>query len=112
MRKGLILVCVFFCLGSCTDSSKIPSSIIPKDKMEKVLWDMMLADRYSAQYLLRDSASRNVKVETMKLYEQVFQIHKISQAEFVKSFKYYLNRPDITKVIFLKVKKGAPLVQK
>ena len=101
MKTGTILFFfVLIALGSCQDSTKIPSNIIPRAKMETVLWDMMLADRYSAQFLLKDSLSKDVKLETMKLYEGVFQLHKISREEFVKSYKYYLNRPDISKVIF------------
>jgi hypothetical protein len=102
MRTGVSLLCIILLVmgNSCKDSTKIPSGIIPKDKMENLLWDMMLADRYSAQFLLKDSATKNVKLETMKLYEQVFQLHKISRQDFVKSYKYYLNRPDISKVMF------------
>lgn len=87
-------------VSSCKDSTKIPAGLLPRDRMENVLWDMMLADRYSAQFLLKDSATKNVKLETMKLYEEVFQLHKISREDFIKSYKFYLNRPDITKVIF------------
>ncbi|MGN6418818.1 MAG: DUF4296 domain-containing protein, partial [Pseudobacter sp.] len=38
--------------------------------------------------------------ETLKLYDQVFQVHKITREEFVKSYKFYLSRPDISKVMF------------
>ena len=68
--------------------------------MEKVLWDMMLADRYASQFLIRDSLKINVKEETFKMYDEVFQIHHISKDEFIKSYKYYLNRPDLNKVMF------------
>ncbi len=97
------IVLIFFCmllLAGCTDNERIPSDIFPKEKMEKILWDMILAERFSSQYIVNDSASRNVKLETMKLYEQVFQANNTTRAEFVKSYKYYLNRPDITKSIF------------
>jgi hypothetical protein len=57
--------------------------------MESLLWDMMLADRYSAQFLSKDSATKDVKLETMKLYEQVFQMHHITREAFVKNYKYY-----------------------
>lgn len=99
MRVALVFIFLTGALA-CTNSAKTPADIFPKEKMEKILWDMMLADRYSNQYLLKDSATKNVKLETIKLYEQVFQVHKTNRSEFVKSFKYYLNRPDLTKVIF------------
>ena len=91
---------LFLNISGCTDTNKTPRGIIPRDKMEKVLWDMILADRYSAQFLARDSAKLDVKAETFKLYEQVFQLHHVSHEQFIKSFKYYLNRPDITRSMF------------
>ena len=101
MRTGIFLVGVLLVMGiSCNDSTKVSSGILPKDKMENLLWDMMLADRYSAQFLLKDSATKDVKLETMKLYEQVFQMHHITREQFVKNYKYYLSRPDISKVLF------------
>lgn len=90
---------LFFVIG-CTNKNKIPSDVLPREEMEKVLWDMIQADRFSTQFLLKDSATKNVKLETFKMYEKVFQLHKISRDEFVRSYKYYLQRPDITKVMF------------
>jgi hypothetical protein len=67
--------------------------------MELVLWDIIQAERFSSMFILKDSATKNVEVETFKLYEQVFALHKISREKFVESYKYYLGRPDIAKVI-------------
>ena len=66
--------------------------------MEKVLWDMIQAERYSTTFLKKDS-TKNVNSETFKLYEEVFQIHKISRDQFVESYKFYLSRPDIMKTM-------------
>ena len=98
----LFAVCLFVGLiVSCSEKEKIPSSVIGKEKMEKVLWDMIKADRYSTQFLSKDSASKiNLQTKTFELYEQVFQIHGITREEFVKSFKYYLHRPDISRNMF------------
>ena len=98
MRCITIAMLIFFI--ACTNNDKIPEGIIGKEKMEGILWDMILADRYSSQFLLKDSARRDVKEETLVLYEQVFQVNKVTKEEFIKSYKYYLSRPDITKVIF------------
>ena len=68
--------------------------------MEAVLWDIIQAERYSTLFLARDSAARNVQIEKFKLYGQVFDIHKVSKEDFIKSYKFYLSRPDIGKVIF------------
>lgn len=96
-----ILACTLVCIfASCSKKNNIPPDILPGDKMEKVLWDMLLADRFSAQYLVKDSASRNIKKETLVLYQQVFTVNRITKEQFIKSYNFYLSRPDITKIIF------------
>lgn len=93
---GLVMLFV-----ACTNKDKIPNDVLPRDEMEKVMWDMVQADRFSSQFLERDSVARkNIKTENLILYEKVFQVHKITQEEFVHSFKFYLSRPDINKVLF------------
>ena len=67
--------------------------------MEVVLWDIIQAERFSALYLLKDSAKRNVQLEKFKLYDQVFSLHKVSKEDFIRSYKFYLGRPDLAKVI-------------
>ncbi|WP_315817577.1 DUF4296 domain-containing protein [Paraflavitalea speifideaquila] len=93
---GLVILFV-----ACTNKNKIPKDVVPQEQMEKVMWDMIQADRFSSQFLERDSAARkNIKIETLQLYERVFQIHKITKDEFVHSFEFYLSRPDINRVLF------------
>ncbi len=97
MRCLIIATLIFF--AACTHNDRIPDGIIGKEKMEGILWDMIQADRFSSQFLLKDSARIDVKKETLVLYDQVFQVNKVTKEEFIKSYKYYLSRPDITKVI-------------
>jgi hypothetical protein len=86
-----------FCLAGCSDKDKVPSGIIPPDKMQKILWDMIQADQYSDMYLAKDSAGGKAKQETLTLYAQVFQLHKVSREDFQKSFQYYIDRPDLSR---------------
>lgn len=99
MNGRPIFICLLMAV-SCTNTAKIPPDIIPKERMENILWDMILADRFSSQFLLKDSLTKDIKLETFKLYEQVFQLNNTTKVAFVKSYKYYLNRPDITRIIF------------
>lgn len=89
-------------IAACTDHNKVPNNIIQRPKMEKVLWDMMQADRYVSSFIMtqmRDSPS--VKQEKAAvLYEQVFRLNHISRDQFLKSYKFYLGRPDISKIMF------------
>lgn len=97
----LLLVClsaIVWCVVSCTDKDKIPAGVLPQEKMEKVLWDMIQAERYRETFV-RDSA-KDLKKETFTLYAQVFEIHDISKDEFIKSYKFYMSRPDIARTMF------------
>jgi len=97
--KVVVLTLMTFIFWGCTNTTKVPEDILPKKKMEIVLWDVIQAERFSALYLLKDSASRNVQLEKFKLYDQVFKLHKVSKDDFIKSYKYYLGRPDMAKII-------------
>ena len=92
---------IILILAGCVNNTKIPPGIIEKPRMEKILWDMVQADRFVANYIMtkgEDSATK--KLEATEMYEQVFRLNKISRDEFLKSYKFYLGRPDITKVMF------------
>ena len=89
---------------ACSNDKSIPSGILSQDKMTGVLWDMIEADQY-AQIIAKDtalvdSADLNLKLENLRLYEQVFQLHHVTRDEFHKSYKYYMDHPDLTQVLF------------
>jgi triphosphoribosyl-dephospho-CoA synthetase len=98
--KPVIRTFLLFIFFSCTDVGKVPADVYSPSKMEQVYWDMLLADRYAAMELVKDSARIDVKLETFKVYEKVFAIHHTTREEFVRSFNYYLSRPDLTSVMF------------
>jgi len=62
---------------------------------------MIQADQFSKQFIARDSVKKkNLDSETMKLYNEVFQIHHITKDEFQKSYQFYISRPDMLKIVF------------
>jgi len=99
MRIIAGLICIVLIVG-CSEKDNIPSGILDKEEMGSILWDMMQADQYASSYLIKDSAKVNVKMETLKLYEEVFRLHKVSREEFRRSFQFYQDHPDITRVLF------------
>jgi len=90
----LLLTLLFF---SCSEKEK-KKNILPENKMREVMWDMVRADQYVSDYLLRDS-SRHKKDESVRLYEEIFHIHKISREQFKKSLDYYTSQPDLFRPI-------------
>lgn len=87
MRIGIVIILVFFIAG-CKEKHDLPSGILKGEKMQAVLWDVMLAEAYTTQYIKRDSL-KNDSVENAKLQQQIFAIHNVSKKEFYDSYNYY-----------------------
>jgi hypothetical protein len=90
----LLLSSLFF---SCSKKMRKPD-VLPEKKMREVMCDMMRADQYVADFLSKDS-TRNKKDESVKLYDEIFYIHKITRGQFKSSLDYYSSQPDLFRAI-------------
>jgi hypothetical protein len=95
-----LLVVVLLVGSGCSDKDSVPAGILPHEKMEAVMWDVVQAEQYSSNYLAKDSAHIDLKLENLRLYDEVFRLHQVSRDEFRKSYKYYLSRADLAQVLF------------
>jgi hypothetical protein len=70
--------------------------------MEKVMWDMLQADRYVNLYIMakKEDSPAIKQQKAAEFYEQVFRINDVTRDEFIKSYKFYLGRPDLSKIMF------------
>ncbi len=91
---------LFLVLSACSGKNDVPTGVLERQRMEDVMWDMIQADQYYREYLIRDSVGKDIQQMRYNLYEEVFKIHKISRATFDKSYDYYSNRPKLMKDIF------------
>ena len=94
------LLCSYFI--ACSDRDTVPSDIIQPDSMKPILRDVIMADQYATQYILKDSLKkdsthRKVKLETLQLYETIFKLHGVTKEQFRKSMDFYASRPDLSK---------------
>jgi len=97
---GCLAVVLLAGIG-CADKESVPSGILPLSKMQTVMWDMIQADQYAALSVAKDSSGHiNNKTETLKLYEEVFRLHEVSREEFRKSYRYYLDHPELNQQLF------------
>ena len=94
LMMGLLLVAV-----ACNRGPKLPKDILPQEKMEAVLWDMMRADEMVNLQYTKDTSINRLDSST-RLYQQVFALHATDAATFKKSFKYYQRNPDLLKPVF------------
>ena len=92
------LIFFLFLIPGCKNDDKVPKGIISQNEMRKLMWDLMRADAYVSDFIMKDS-SRNQKTESAALYEQIFRIHSTNQETFKKSLAFYESRPDLMKPI-------------
>lgn len=94
----LILIILFFTMG-CKSKNEIPDTVLSQKKMQIILWDMMRADQFLTDYVINKDPSLNKTTESLKYYQQIFAIHKISRDEFQHSFSFYKSHPALLKLI-------------
>ena len=98
IRVGWVILILLMTGAGCSDKNSVPSGILGREDMQNVLWDMIQADQYST-YLVKDSAHVDLKLENMRLYDQVFQLHHVTREKFSDSYKYYLAHPELNQTL-------------
>ncbi len=98
MRTGLLIIAILFFAG-CKNKKAVPGNILPQAKMQAVVWDMMRADQFLTDYVLNKDTALKKQTESIKLYQQILAINKVSKEEFERSFNYYKSHPLLLKVI-------------
>jgi Domain of unknown function (DUF4296) len=86
--KRFVVTIIFFSLLGCTNKASNRSGVLSKEKMQAVLWDIIGADVFTEQFVKKDS-SKNASFENVQLQNKIFAIHKVTRADFYKSFDYY-----------------------
>ena len=97
MRFFLFIILIILTVG-CIRDKKIPKDVLPQNEMRKIMWDLMRADAYVADFIMKDS-TKNQKEESVILYEKIFAIHSTTSETFKKSIAFYESRPDLFKAI-------------
>ena len=97
MRFSLLIILIILTIG-CIQDKKIPKDILSQNEMRKIMWDLMRADAYVSNFIMKDS-TKNQKAESAILYEKIFDIHSTTRENFKKSLAFYESRPDLFKAI-------------
>ena len=96
--RFFLLIILIISNFACIRDNKVPKDVIPQNQMRKIMWDLMRADAYVTDFIMKDSI-RDKKAESAKLYEKIFEIHATNQETFKKSLAFYQSRPDLFKVV-------------
>lgn len=97
MRLMLVLLCVFTAVA-CSETKKPPANILGAEKFQKVLTDVMLADALSTERSFKDTSIK-IKDANAAYFLKIFEIHGVTKNEFMRSYNFYLSRPDLLRII-------------
>lgn len=95
LMKILPLVGLSILLFSCKETVVTPADLIPRDKMEKVLLDVNIAEVYSGTVkdTLRRPGTKNPD-SLARYYKEIFKHYKITPEQFSNSLTWYKSHPE------------------
>lgn len=96
--KRIIGTILLFSMLGCSTRQEKSSGILPKEKMQAVMWDIIGADVFTEQFIKKDTL-KNPVIENMQLQNKIFAIHKTTKVDFYKSYDYYMSRTDQMRII-------------
>ena len=95
MKRSLHIVLVLLLAVACRGPR-----VIPKDTMTDIYTDMFLADQ-----MVRDADIPRAQMDTMLLYEAVFEKYGYDTEDYLYSLRYYLKDPERFGKVFENVAK-------
>ncbi len=95
MKKCPLLV--LLCVGvlSCGRGPSVPAGILPSDKMEAVLWDLLRADHFVTNYVASRDSSLTGHAKGPQLYAAILKKHGITDSVFQVSLAHYKKNPKL-----------------
>lgn len=98
MTTRSFIGCCLLMLIACNNPNRIPKNILTREKMQWVLWDVVRSQSFTDLFIGKDS-SKNKPLENAKLQMQVFELHKITKAQFYESYQFYIDHPMLMQVM-------------
>ena len=91
---SVLLISILFVAGCRSKNQRV----IGIDSMKVVMWDMLRADELYTRMTIKDSLAKGRR-EDIRLYEEIFALHKITRGHFDSSYKYYASHPADFKIL-------------
>lgn len=98
MKTCSFIIALLLFYSSCNSKAEVPEGILPTEKMEQILLDMVRADEIINRQIYVDSVYKTMGGRT-RIYQDVFTKHKLTREQFKKSLNFYQNRPDLLKIV-------------
>ena len=97
MRNIIFILLILFVPLSCGSSNKKPDNLIAKEKMENIIFDILILNSINANSLMS-------KTETIG-DELIFDRHSVDSIQFYESEMYYSKSPRVHSEIYSNVKR-------
>ena len=97
MKIAVVIILVIGMAG-CRNKDGLPSGILRGEEMQAVLWDVIRAETFTAQYIKIDSL-KNAELENAKLQQQIFATHNITREDFYDSYQYYNKHTELMRIL-------------
>jgi hypothetical protein len=104
MKRVVAFFFVF--MAACNTKQETPQGILPADKMQSIVWDLLEADELTAYQVSADSSVHNFPVSTAR-YKSIFILHGTNEEQFRKSFRYYELHPKLLAPVMDSLQKRA-----
>jgi hypothetical protein len=98
MRRLFPALCIIIFITACS-GNKLPADVLPREKMQVVLWDLLRSTEYVNAFILNKDSTLDRGSVGAQIYDEVFRMHKVSKSTFDKSLVYYKEHPDLFKQI-------------
>ena len=99
MRPIVYIVMLLVFLTACQPSSSVPREILPPEKMELVLFDLLRSGNLVNNFIIAKDSSLSKDQAHIKWINRVLTFHRVSEETFKKSFSYYQAHPELMSVI-------------
>lgn len=98
-QKILILLLSIALLFGChKKGDNVPDGILPKEKMVAVMIDIHIARAaFDFSVIQGDSLNR------VAYYDYIYKIHNVPKEQFIKSFNYYTEHPELMQKVYQEV---------
>lgn len=88
MKKLFLPIIAVALLGCSEEKAKLPAGLLPPAKITSILADIHIAEsRVELMHVSPDTAEAAFN----QLQAEIFKKHHVSEAEFTKTYKYYLD---------------------
>lgn len=95
MIRHLLFGSLLFGALACSQRPSTPDSILPTEKMESLLWDLLKAEQFAHTYIVSRDSSVVARSKGPVLYEAILKKHGTTDSVFRASLTYYKQHPTL-----------------